>query len=1737
MYQWLTLSAAVTNLLEGRTLKVASLNLNSQQFKTLTYRCTLAMFCFATGIASASVSLERTIKEDGEALAAVTALLAGNEGRLLVLENEKGILAEYKGKAAIRYNLIKKKVFESESVNGLARFDENSYLVSNKDESVIAVIDGVGNLIQKFGESGSREGQLDEPVGIDWSHNSRLYVADKGNNRISVFGQDGVFIKAFGQIGLKEKQQLESPVQVFVDLKERTYVLEKNNNGRVSIFDHNGRLLQQLRNKDFNKLAGGETEIINITIDDAGLLYAADKENGRIFQIDWQSKKLISSFGSKGEQRGQFEQVSGMVILPGNKIAVADSENKKIEIYRLDNSGYKKLKKFYLPTVAYERSIKLKCSMAYRLLGGNVLCLDSDSNKVATFKSSGKKVIDFKGEFSSLAAASIDDQDIVILDGDKIKYYKLDGDLRFAVGSSGDGNGKLDSPEGIYLSSDKVYVADTGNERIQIFSRDGIYLDKITNPKKSDKKLFLKPTRIALDNSNNMFVLDEEAKQVLVFGPNKNLLYRIGGKEDEPGAYTELYDITVDNDENLYVLGAIEGNKTTVQVFNGPVMIVSFGAQVEGRVGLDEPVAISIPPANKTIVSIFDEGLKVVKNYKFKQLPSKPGGLRIRGTIKETVLSWNKVPGSYTSRYKVYGAREKEGEYKYLTDVAGLTATVENKGAFSPSFYRISAVSGFSVEGEPSNVREDIFRAGYTRYKEGKYKQAQEILKASYDEDKSHGGVIKYLGLTALELKDITGALVYFTELTQIKGFETEGYNLQIKALVENREFVSAKAVIDRLLASDTASIETMVYCGELSLSLGDAIGAIDCLEDAIKKDENHIKAHFLIGKAYIKLGLTEKGLGEFTLAENIAPNDANVWYQSGLAYQDLAINEQAVNEPTTYKQTSQKEPVAVKEQEVAKDKAVEGSADKETVPQMLTLHQQAIERFKKSLAIDADNDIVQLAIAKSYLAEKDYDNVRNIAIKLAGNRETETEGHYLLGITSYATADYSQALLSLSKATRADKSNSTAWLALADTYVQMKQQEKVKATLEKAVEGDNKSFEAAYRLGILEYNAGEYKKAAVNLFDASVLQPDNFDVKFKLATVLLKTGAHNKAAGFAASASKLGSKSASDNVDVLVLQAEIFNKQGKNGKAIDYLKKAMLKQERSAELNARLGAIYVENGVYDAAQSTLMKAILLDKTAAAPHVLLASMYSSRRVYDKAIASLDKAVVLEPSKENKLALDTAYAEQKRAIEFEKNAPKVIISDLNLEQVFSAAYKQYINKPIGKVTIKNGSDKDYANLKLRFSIKDYMDFPFTLDIPSLKANSSEQLELHAVFNNRILEIDEDTGVQVEVAVNFASSNKDDAIRITKPMTIYGKNAIVWNNLNMVGAFVTPKDDLLRDFVRRSINENIPKADAVDRSLLTAMTMFNIFGAHGINYVVDPNSPYSELTESTVDYVQFSRETLKLKSGDCDDLSVLMSASLENLGIETAILDVPGHLLMMFNTGLAENERHLISLDDDLLAIRDDKVWIPVEATMIGQSFAEAWSEGARKYHKYLAEDKMKVVILNKAWNEFKPVTLAPAVYTVDLPEKQRVEPRVQRETTLLLEKSLDRLVKPYRALVSADEDNIRARLQVAIIYAKYGLYDVANREFDNILSYDADNSSVYNNRGNIYFTQKDYERAIEDYSYAERLSANDAGIKMNISMANYQLGDLQLASSKYEEASMIDESVKTKYSGYIKLLSK
>jgi tetratricopeptide (TPR) repeat protein len=370
-----------------------------------------------------------------------------------------------------------------------------------------------------------------------------------------------------------------------------------------------------------------------------------------------------------------------------------------------------------------------------------------------------------------------------------------------------------------------------------------------------------------------------------------------------------------------------------------------------------------------------------------------------------------------------------------------------------------------------------------------------------------------------------------------------------------------------------------------------------------------------------------------------------------------------------------------------------------------------------------------------------------------------------------------------------------------------------------------------------------------------------------------------------------------------------------------------------------------------------------------------------------------------------------------------------------------------------------------------------------------------------------------------------------------MTIYGKNAIVWSTPNMVGSFVTPKDDTLRDFVRQLINEYKPETGPLNTQLVSAMTLFNALSAYGIRYIVDPSNAFSSLKDDQVDYVQFGRETLRVKSGDCDDLSVLLSAALENLGIETAIIDLPGHVLLMFNTGLEPKNSGMVSAQEDMVVIHEGSVWVPVEATMIATSFAEAWAEGARKYHVFLKQDKLKIIALKQAWQEFQPVTLSPSAYELKLPDPDRVRDLIAREQKILLEKSLERLVESYRAITANDPDNENAQMQIASISATYGLFESANAELDLILHKNQNSSAVYNNRGNIFYGRGDFERAQEAYVQAERLDPSDGGIKLNLALAAYKNGQIAAARDKFKQAAKLNRDIATKYETFSKLLSR
>ena len=102
------------------------------------------------------------------------------------------------------------------------------------NENLIYKWDPSGNLLMKFGTTGSGPGQLSQPYGVVVSGN-RLYVDENGNSRISVFDLNGNFIGMWGSKGNSGKYQFNSPKGIAVDSAGLIYVVDTQNQ-RVEVF-------------------------------------------------------------------------------------------------------------------------------------------------------------------------------------------------------------------------------------------------------------------------------------------------------------------------------------------------------------------------------------------------------------------------------------------------------------------------------------------------------------------------------------------------------------------------------------------------------------------------------------------------------------------------------------------------------------------------------------------------------------------------------------------------------------------------------------------------------------------------------------------------------------------------------------------------------------------------------------------------------------------------------------------------------------------------------------------------------------------------------------------------------------------------------------------------------------------------------------------------------------------------------------------------------------------------------------------------------------------------------------------------------------------------------------------------------------------------------------------------------------------------------------------------------------
>jgi hypothetical protein len=314
-----------------------------------------------------------------------------------------------------------------------------------------------------------------------------------------------------------------------------------------------------------------------------------------------------------------------------------------------------------------------------------------------------------------------------------------------------------------------------------------------------------------------------------------------------------------------------------------------------------------------------------------------------------------------------------------------------------------------------------------------------------------------------------------------------------------------------------------------------------------------------------------------------------------------------------------------------------------------------------------------------------------------------------------------------------------------------------------------------------------------------------------------------------------------------------------------------------------------------------------------------------------------------------------------------NEQKAKLINVEIEkEIYPALQNNYLNSPFAVGKVVNLTDK-------RITVKPYCRIekinPERFQSPQVIIDPGDTAQVK--FFALIPKSYSDKESEISTA-DFSILTRDEMQdQFQKPILIRGINS--WDgNVSNLKYFIEKDYDFSMRYSKDVISSYKAFLDTIPYALSNfyrAKFIFNSFIKKMV-YASDPRA--------SADYVQYPRETLDLKGGDCDDLSVLFSSLLESIGIQTALIDYKpdagiGHVSLMFNTGLSPNEARLITNNDRKFFVRkndkgEDRVWIIVETTSL-TNFDTAWDLGSQKFDNDsidnlgLANGKVAIVDIN------------------------------------------------------------------------------------------------------------------------------------------------------------------------------
>jgi tripartite motif-containing protein 71 len=440
--------------------------------------------------------------------------------------------------------------------------------VDDMKANKVFVFNSAGTFQFAWGSTGSANGQFNQPRGMafDQSDPQRLYIADANNKRVQVFSTSGTFLFKFGSGGTHVYNFKGNLRGLAIDTPGNAVYVVDINSDYVYKFDLAGNWLTNIGgpggldqttccSTPDGKFSDGGREA---TVDGNGMLWVGDMPNYRVQVFDSSGQfQFLRPSPPENPADGAFNAPRAVEVDSGGNVVVVDSFNQRFE--KFDGTG----------SWLWSRGVRGSASgeflnypdgVATDPNDGSIVLADTSNNQIKKFDSTGvflwqkgKGASTALGLFKTPTGVAVGpDGKVYVADTGNARvqvFNGSDGAFLYAFGARGTTGGNMSGPTGLTVdqSNQNVYVADPPRHLVLVYTNTGTFLRAIGSP------TLKRDYDVAVD-ATSVYVSDRTLNKFVIFNKSDGTLVgSYGGTGSGPGKVLDPQGIGISSDGKLYI--------------------------------------------------------------------------------------------------------------------------------------------------------------------------------------------------------------------------------------------------------------------------------------------------------------------------------------------------------------------------------------------------------------------------------------------------------------------------------------------------------------------------------------------------------------------------------------------------------------------------------------------------------------------------------------------------------------------------------------------------------------------------------------------------------------------------------------------------------------------------------------------------------------------------------------------------------------------------------------------------------------------------------------------------------------------------------------------------------------------------------------------------------------------------------------------------------------------------------